>query len=199
MVRNVRTLVFEDISPLSEQFLDLMGIKLSVRQAFYLSASLLLGYGVSLLIRGLLNKAFVIMLFFAFGAMLSAIKIKTLTPEQMLLYMIAMPKPKAEKKKEKPVEPVQEKRLDLPTQSIDDMQPVKVVGTLFGANGMPVANKAFTVYVNGREYTRGVTDEYGNYMVFFMPPSFGAFKIEIQPAGSEEKDVIQVNVKQPAR
>jgi len=53
--------------------------------------------------------------------------------------------------------------------------------------------------VNGREYTRGVTDEYGNYMVFFMPPSFGAFKIEIQPAGSEEKDVIQVNVKQPAR
>ena len=78
MVRNVRTLVFEDISPLSEQFLDLMGIKLSVRQAVYLSASLLLGYGLSLLIRGLLNKAFVIMLFFAFGAMLSAIKIKNI-------------------------------------------------------------------------------------------------------------------------
>jgi len=36
-------------------------------------------------------------------------------------------------------------------------------------------------------------------MVFFAPPSFGTFKIEIQPEGSEEKDVIQVNVKQPAR
>jgi len=114
----------------------------------------------------------------------------------MLLYMVAMPKPKAEKKKE---EPVQEKRLDLPTRSIDDMQPVKVVGALIGADGMPVANKAFTVYVNGREYTRGVTDDYGNYMVFFAPPSFGTFKIEIEPVGSAEKDVIQVNVKQPAR
>ena len=199
MVRNVRTLVFEDISPLSEQFLDLMGMKLSVRQMAYLGISLLVGYGFSLLFQSLMTKVFVFVLFLAFGAMLSATRIKTLTPEKMLLYMVAMPKPKAEKKKEEPVEPVQEKRLDLPTQSIDDMQPVKVVGALIGADGMPVANKAFTVYVNGREYTRGVTDDYGNYMVFFAPPSFGTFKIEIEPTGSAEKDVIQVNVKQPAR
>jgi len=82
MVRNVRALVFKDISPLSEQFLDLMGMKLSVRQMAYLGISLLVGYGFSLLFQSLMTKVFVFVLFLAFGAMLSATKIKTLTPEK---------------------------------------------------------------------------------------------------------------------
>jgi hypothetical protein len=129
--------------------------------------------------------------FFA-GAALFTRKIKTVPPETHLLHLTKQLTTKT--KQNKPVKNTQPIKPTLQLSAVLGV-PVKLVGVLKDFTGKVLADKGFKVNINSTPYSKGTTDEEGNFCAYFAPDRFGIFQIEIQPENSTEPtQQITVNV-----
>jgi hypothetical protein len=128
-------------------------------------------------------------------------KVKTISPERLLIYMFTggrkVKKVKVELEGE--VEKLAaEKPLSIPnvvnvSSSLDS--PVKLVGVLRDPQtGRNLPLKAYEVFVDGEPVFSGVTDESGFFTIFFTPTRYGVFDVEVKPEKSITSQRIPIQV-----
>jgi hypothetical protein len=60
--------------------------------------------------------------------------------------------------------------------------------------------RPFTVYVDGRQYQAGITDEKGFFTIYFMPQRLGLHTVELVPEGYDGRPFsLEVEVKVSGR
>jgi len=192
----VSALWFEDVGFLHEQLLDTPVGRFSIRQMCLFLVFGLFGWLLSLVFVGLVLKIVVGGCVFLVGAALFSRKVKTVSPEVHLFYVVRrflLVKPKSFKQKSGlSVENMHDRSLLSGSLGV----PVKVVGVLKSlATDEVFSGKNFKVNINNTVHSRGVTDVDGCFCVYFVPDRFGVFQIEIQPEDSAESvQRIMVNV-----
>jgi len=192
----VQALWFEDVGFLHEQMLDTPVGRFSIRQMGIFLIFGLLAWLLSLVFADLVLKVVVAGAVFFAGAALFTRKIKTVSPEAHLLYMIRrfsmQIKQRRSAVKAKPsVGQVSKSLLLSATLGV----PVKVVGVLKDFNGKILSGKNFKVNINNTAHSKGSTDEEGGFCTYFVPDRSGVFQLDIQPEGSTESvQQITVNV-----
>ncbi|MCL4436349.1 MAG: hypothetical protein M1503_03165 [Thaumarchaeota archaeon] len=210
MPRVIRTLWFEELSFLREPFFDTPLGKLTFRQMLIIVTFGALAWGATSLAFDAMLKLLLGGSIFIVGLALAFQRVKTVTPEMCILLMLSsststklIPKPKpipASPATESTSKPLEAKALNISTQDIQSIVPVKVVGVLKNpATGRAIQRKGFEVLVEGKSYTKGSTDDEGFFTVYFIPESYGSFKVEVKPEGyTQVLETLVVNV-QPAQ
>jgi len=201
----VQTLWFEDVGFVNEQMLDTPVGRFSIRQMGIFLVFGLLAWGVSLLLEDVIFKVVVGGAVFFAGAFVFTRKVKTISPEVHLLYIIGIrrtlhTKQKAHKRQEQQKPP----KLTSPAKSVMLSAtlgvPVKIVGALKDpALGKPLSGRSFELSIDGAAYSKGFTDEEGFFCAYFVPDHFGVFKIEVKPEGfttSTQQIIVNVNSKE---
>jgi len=196
----VQTLWFEDVGFLHEQMLDTPLGRFSIRQMGIFLIFGLLSWVSSLVFVDLVLKIAVAGAVFFTGAALFTRKIKTVSPETHLLYLIRRVLPTSQNHapstKSKPqVEQVSKSTLLL---SATLGVPIKVVGVLKDFSGKILAGKPFSVHINNAVHSSGSTDAEGCFCTYFVPERSGRFEVVIQPEENPETSqqiIIQVNPK----
>jgi hypothetical protein len=192
----VQTLWFEDVGFLNEQLLDTPAGRFSIRQIGLFLVFGLLGWLLSLIFSELGLKLAVGVGVFLVGATVFSRKVKAVSPEVHLLYVVKqllLTKPKRSQQKSKPSGENESRSLLL---SASLGAPVKIVGVLKDwATGKILSGKNFKVSINNTIHSRGASDEEGYFCTYFVPDRFGVFQIEIQPEdASDSTQQIMVNV-----
>jgi len=192
----VSALWFEDVGFLHEQMLDTPVGRFSIRQMVLFLVFGLIGWLLSLVFADLVLKLVVGGGVFLVGAALFSRKVKTVSPEAHLLYLMRwflLVKPK--RSKQRGTSSGESASMSLLLSGSLGV-PVKVVGVLKDvATDKILSGKNFKVSVNNVVHSRGVTDGEGCFCVYFVPDRFGVFQIEIQPEdASEPVQRIMVNV-----
>jgi hypothetical protein len=196
----VQTLWFEDVGFLHEQMLDTPLGRFSIRQMCLFLVFGLLAWVASLVFVDLVLKIVVAGAVFFTGAVLFTRKIKTVSPETHLLYLIRrfLPikqNPSTQTKNTLPVEQVSKSTLLL---SATLGVPVKVVGVLKDFSGKILAGKPFKVHINNTAHSKGSTDAEGYFCTYFIPERSGCFEVAVQSEDTPEaiqQITIQVNPK----
>jgi len=192
----VQALCFETVSFLHEQMLDTPVGRFSIRQMGIFLIFGLLAWLLSLVFADLVLKVVVAGAVFFAGAALFTRKIKTVSPEAHLLYMIRrfsmqVKQKRSAVKAKQSVEQVSKSVLLSATMGT----PVKVVGVLKDFTGKILSGKDFKVNINNTTYSKGSTDEEGYFCTYFVPDRSGVFQLDIQPEDSTDPvQQITVNV-----
>ena len=192
----VQALWFETVSFLHEQMLDTPVGRFSIRQMGVFLIFGLLAWLSSLVFADLVLKVVVAGAIFFAGAALFTRKIKTVSPEAHLLYMIRrfsmqIKQKRSAVKTKQSVEQVSKSVLLSATMGT----PVKVVGVLKDFTGKILSGKEFKVNINNTTYSKGSTDEEGYFCTYFVPDRSGVFQLDIQPEDSTDPvQQITVNV-----
>lgn len=212
MPRVIRTLWFEELGFLREPFFDTPIGKLTLRQMLIIIIFGALAWGAASFAGDAMLKLFLGGSIFIVGLALAFQKVKTVTPEMSILLMLSSasssssttPKLRSARAMrddgEAASKPLDAKALNISAQDIQSIVPVKVVGVLKDpASGKPIQRKGFEVLVEGKSYTKGSTDDEGFFTVYFLPESYGSFKVEVKPEGyTQVLETLVVNV-QPAQ
>jgi hypothetical protein len=200
----MQTLWFEDVGFLNEQMLDTPVGRFSIRQTGIFLAFGLLAWVASFISEDIIFKIVMAGAIFFTGVAIFTRKIKTVSPEVHLLYMIGIGRPlqttkKVHQKTDVAIAPTLE-----PVTPSKSMQvsatlgvPVKVVGVLKeSTGGKSLSGRNFEVTIDGTLRTKGFTDEEGFFCAYFVPDHYGIFKIEVKPEGfAESVQQIMVDVK----
>ncbi|MDR1993170.1 MAG: hypothetical protein LBQ98_06735 [Nitrososphaerota archaeon] len=195
----IQTLWFEDVSFLHEQMLDTPVGRFSIRQMGIFLVFGLLAWLSSLAFADLVLKIVVAGAIFFAGVALFTRKIKTVSPEAHLLYLIRKHSLQIKQKHptsrgKQPVEQTSKPMLLSATLGA----PVKVVGALKDHTEKILPNKSFKVNINNTPHTKGTTDQEGYFCTYFTPDHLGRFEINIQLEDSSEvlqQITLQVNPK----
>jgi hypothetical protein len=203
MPRVIRTLCFEELGVIHQPVLNTPIGKLSMRQMVVLISFA----GVSFLLAMIFAPDDLIMeLMIAapiaiVGISIFGRKVKTISPERLLIYMFTGGR-KVKKVKVEPEGEVEklaaEKPLSIPnvvnvSSSLDS--PVKLVGVLRDPQtGRNLPLKAYEVFVDGEPVFSGVTDESGFFTIFFTPTRYGVFDVEVKPEKSITSQRIPIQV-----
>ena len=192
--RTVQTLWFEDVGLLHEPILDIPVGRLSLRQTFALIVFAVLAYAATLPFTDFVFKVAAGGTVFTLGAAVFTRRVKTVTAEMCILLALGVGRP-SPKKPIKHVEKHGHRRkrgsiVEEPTPvkamrlSTELDVPVKVMGVLRDpATGNLLPGRSFEFIVDGVRQSSGMTDEQGFFTVFFAPPHFGVYKVEIKPEG----------------
>ncbi|MDR0373098.1 MAG: hypothetical protein LBI79_06030 [Nitrososphaerota archaeon] len=155
----VQTLWFEDMSFLNEQMLDTPIGRFSIRQMAIFLTFGLSAWVASLAFSDLVLKIVVAGAIFFTGAALFTRKIKTISPETHLLYLIKKGawhiKQKQPPSKGKSMDQVSRSVLLSATLGV----PVKVAGVLKDLTGKILQSKNFKVNINNTTHQKGTTDQ----------------------------------------
>ena len=192
----VQVLCFDGVGFLHEQLLDTPVGRFSIRQMSIFLIFGLLAWLLSLAFADLVLKVVVAGAVFFAGAALFTRKIKTVSPEAHLLYMIRrfsmqVKQKRSAVKAKQSVGQVSKSLLLSATLGV----PVKVVGVLKDVTGKILSGKNFKVNINNTTYSKGSTDKEGCFCTYFIPDCSGVFQLDIQPEGSTDPvQQITVNV-----
>jgi len=192
----VQALWFDDVSFLNEQMLDTPVGRFSIRQMGIFLIFGLLAWLLSLVFADLVLKVVVAGAVFFAGAALFTRKIKTVSPEAHLLYMIRRFSMQVKQRRSavKANQSVGQGSKSLLLSATLGV-PVKVVGVLKDFTGKILSGKNFKVNINNTTYSKGSTDDEGYFCTYFVPDRSGVFQLDIQPEGSTEAvQQITVNV-----
>jgi hypothetical protein len=186
----VQTLWFEDTSFLNEQMLDTPVGRFSIRQMGIFLIFGLLSWVTSLAFTDLVLKIVVAGAIFFAGAAIFTRKIKTVSPEAHLLYLVRKQSLQIKQKHpaskgKQPVEQTSKSMLLSATLGAT----VKVVNVLKDTTGKILPNKNFKVNINNTPHIKGTTDTEGNFCTYFTPDHLGLFELTIQP--EDALDVLQ--------
>jgi len=208
MPRVIRTLCFEELGMIHQPLLDTPIGKLSVRQ----TAVLMLFAVVAFLLAttfapdDLMMELIIAAPIAIVGISIFGRKVKTISPEHLLIYMFTGGK-RVKKVKVKPEGAIEklaaEKPLAIPnavnvSSSLDS--PVKLVGVLRDPQtGRNLPLRAYEVFVDGESVFSGVTDESGFFTIFFTPTRYGVFDVEVKPEKSITSQRIPIQVVPEAR
>jgi len=189
----VSALWFEDVGFLNEQLLDTPVGRFSIRQMGLLLFFGLLAWVMSLVFTDLALKVAVGGLVFFTGAALFTRKVKTVSPERHLFYLL-----------NKYFRGVGQKRSVVSgvDQSLSEGLllsavlgvPVKVGGVLKDLSGKIYAGKAFKVTINNALHSMGVSDGEGYFCTYFTPDLLGVFQVEIQLEDSVVEVIQRITV-----
>jgi len=192
--RTVQTLWFEDVGLLHEPILDTPVGRLALRQTFALLIFAVLAYAVTLFFMDVVFKVAAGGAVFTLGAVVFMHRVKTVTAERCILLALGVGRLEPRNSR-KPVEKrvrvgTRESIVEVPTAvkgmrlSTELDAPIKVMGVLRDpATGDLLPSRGFEFIVDGVRHSSGVTDEQGFFTVFFAPPSFGVYRVEIKPEG----------------
>ncbi len=192
----VQALWFDDVSFLNEQMLDTPVGRFSIRQMGIFLIFGLLAWLLSLVFADLVLKVVVAGAVFFAGAALFTRKIKTVSPEAHLLYMIRRFSMQVKQRRSavKANQSVGQGSKSLLLSATLGV-PVKVVGVLKDFTGKILSGKNFKVNINNTTYSKGSTDDEGYFCTYFVPDRSGVVQLDIQPEGSTEAvQQITVNV-----
>lgn len=189
--RTVQTLWFEDVGLLHEPVLDTPVGRLSLRQTFALLIFAVLAYAVTLFFTDIVSKAVVGGAVFVLGAAIFTHRVKTVPPERYILLALGVGRSKPGKPVEKLRRGGKRDRIVEPSTTVKSMRlsteldtPVKIVGVLRDpSTGELLAGRGFEFIVDGVRHSSGVTDDQGFFTVFFVPPRFGVYRVEVKPEG----------------
>ena len=196
----VQTLWFEDVSFLHEQLLDTPVGRFSIRQMGLFLVFELLAWMGSLVFADVVLKLVVAGCIFFSGAAIFTRKIKTVSPEVHLFYLVkrflqvTKQKHSTRAKSKRSVEQVSKSMFLSATLGV----PVKVVGVLKDFSGNVLTGKNFKVNINNTPHSTGATDQDGYFCTYFVPDHLGHFEINIQPEDHPEiiqQITLQVNPK----
>jgi hypothetical protein len=171
--------------------------RFSIRQMGTFLVFGLLAWVVSLAFVGIVPKVVVAGAIFFVGAACFTRKIKTVSPEAHLLYLIRrlsvqVRQKHSTAKTKQPTEQASKSMLLSATLGV----PLKIVGVLKDFTGKILSGKNFKVSINNAAHSKGVADEEGGFCTYFVPDSSGVFQIDIQPEDSAESvQQITVDVK----
>jgi len=190
----VSALWFEDVGFLNEALLDTPVGRFSIRQMVLLLFFGVLAWVASLVFVDLVLKVAVAGLIFFTGAALFTRKVKTVSPERHLFYVL-----------NKYFRCVGQKRSVVSGvgQSLVSEAlllsavlgvPVKVGGVLKDTLGKIYAGKAFKVTVNNVVHSNGVTDGEGYFCTYFTPDHLGVFQVEIQPEDASIEVIQRITI-----
>ena len=192
--RTTQTLWFEDVGLLHEPILDTPVGRLTLRQTFALLTFAVLAYAVTLPFTDVVFKIAAGGTVFTLGAVVFMHRVKTVKAERCILLALGVGRLEP-KNSRKPAEKrgrigTYEDIVETPTTfnamriSTELEAPVKVMGVLRDpATGDLIPGRGFEFIVDGERYSSGVTDEQGFFTVFFAPPHFGVYRVEIKPEG----------------
>ncbi|MBW2559142.1 MAG: hypothetical protein JRD69_09990 [Deltaproteobacteria bacterium] len=202
MSEPIRTLWFEDVGFLNEPMLDTPIGRFSIRQTVAFLVFGLLAWAATLFFEDLMLKIVVAGAVFFLGAAIFTRRVKTITPERHLLLILGIGRPlkksvKTKKKRKYKGQPKPSAPVKSMVVSATLDAPVKLVGVLKDpSTGKLLPHRGFEIYVDGKPYSAGTTDEHGFFNVFFVPEQFGTFKIEVKPEGfADVAQQITINVK----
>lgn len=152
------------------------------------------------------------------GLFLAFKKVKTISPEAhlaMLLFGFGRgfgPRPGTAKRgrriKGKTLVPVEESQpiqvpqhVEVEVGAAGGEKPVVISGLLRNPRtGEVMPATPFTVYVDGRRYQDGFTDEHGTFTIYFTPQHLGVHTVELLPEGyAGEPFRLEVDVKLSGR
>jgi len=209
MPRVIRTLCFEELSMIHQPLLDTPIGKLSLRQTAVLILFALVAFFLATTFApdDLITELIIAAPIAIVGISIFGRKVKTISPEHLLIYMFTGGK-RVKKVKVKPGEGAieklaAEKPLSIPnavnvSSSLDS--PVKLVGVLRDPQtGRNLPLRAYEVFVDGEPVFSGVTDESGFFTIFFTPTRYGVFDVEVKPEKSITSQRIPIQVVPEAR
>lgn len=211
--RIVQTLWFEDVGLFHEPILDTPLGRLTLRQTFTMLIFALLSYAATLPFTDIIFKAVAGASVFILGSAIFTHKVKTVPPERCILLALGIGRlsPK------RPIKTVGKRGhgrkwgsiVETPTTikamrlSTELDAPIKVIGVLRDpATGELLPGRGFEFIVDGVRHSSGVTDEQGFFTVFFAPPRFGVYRVEVKPegfAGASQKFEIHAEPKRGVR
>ncbi|MCW4008799.1 MAG: hypothetical protein NWF09_08965 [Candidatus Bathyarchaeota archaeon] len=199
MSEPVNALWFEDVGFLNEPFLDTPFGKYSVRQMIILLSIAGISFASTLFFDDLLLKLVIAGSVFVVGAAFFMRRVKTLTPEKHLMLILgfgrAIPKTALKKQTKKAAVKPQTVTAKSMTVTSELETPVKIVGVVQSpSTGKKIVNNHFDVYVDGKYYSSGITDEMGFFELFLSPDHYGTYNIEIKPKDTVESMHITVVV-----
>lgn len=196
----IRSLWFEEISFIHEKFFDTPIGKLTVRQVAIVFVFGISAWAVFNSVGDDILKVAVTSLLVILGLAFAFQRIKTLTPEQSMMFALFAPRSAAggsgrKKKNAKmpistlPVNPEQEgsETIDIsmldPGGDIHDAQMQKLVVLVRDPQtGSPLPNKGCEIMVEGKSIGRRLTDEEG-FLTIPLAPKPGINTIEVRPEG----------------
>ncbi len=201
-----QTLWFEDVGFLNEQMLDTPVGRFSIRQTGIFLVFGLLAWAVSFISEDLIIKIVAAGAVFFTGAAIFTRKIRTVSPEAHILYMILGSPLKTKQKNHDKVNIQSSVEIPVPLKSMTLSAtlgiPVKVVGFLKDpAVGKTLSGRNFEVNIDGAPYSKGFTDEEGFFCAYFVPEHYGTFKIDVKPEGfaeSVQQIIVEVKPKEVA-
>ncbi|MEM2188676.1 MAG: hypothetical protein QXI60_06930 [Thermofilaceae archaeon] len=201
---NNSVLWFDDIKFVNEGILDTPFGRISVRQLIILGVFALPAWlvftgleGADIILR-VLSSASILF----FGVILAAWRVKTVPPERTLALMLGIGRKRPGRKAVRGQArgkraPKREAEPPVKTSSIHAVvgEAVKITGVLRDPQtGMPLANRQFSVIVDGRLRYRDASDETGAFEVVFLPEQPGVSRIEVAPDGYAFSEKIEVIV-----
>jgi len=201
---NTSVLWFDDINLINEGIFDTPFGRISIRQTLILGLFGLIAWLIftttqpmvsDTVISGISAGAIMIV-----GVIIASWRIKTVPIERSILLALGVGR-KAHKKgraapAKKPPQPAK------PTQPIKASkmhgvvgEPMKIVGVLRDPQtGAALAQRGFSVIVDGRLRYKDATDEQGAFEVVFLPEHPGLVRIEIQPEGVAAAEKIELTI-----
>ena len=201
---NNSVLWFDDIKFVNEGILDTPFGRISVRQLVILGVFALPAWLVFASLEGadIFLRALSAALILIFGVIMAAWRVKTVPPERTLALMLGIGRRKPGRKavrRQAQRKRAPEVRAEPPvkTPSIHAVvgEAVKITGILRDPQtGVPLANRQFSVIVDGRLRYRDVCDETGAFEVVFFPEQPGVSRIEVAPDGYAFSEKIEVIV-----
>jgi len=202
---NTSVLWFDDIKLVNEGIFDTPFGRISVRQLIILGFFGLIAWFVfsavhpttgDIVVSGLSAGAIM-----AAGAIVASWRIKTVPIEKSILLALGIGKKRLKKKRAapakraKPIEPP--KPTPVKTSKMHGVvgEPMKIVGVLRDPQtGIALAQRGFSVIVDGRLRYRDVTDEQGAFEVVYLPEHPGLVRIEVQPDGVAAAEKIELTI-----
>jgi hypothetical protein len=199
---NTSVLWFDDIKLINEGIFDTPLGRLSIRQTLILGFFGLLSWLTlsavnpivgDIAVSGILAGAVMIA-----GVVLASWRIKTVPIERSILLALGVGRRSPakrgraapERKASEPAPPVKSSKM----HGIVG-EPVKIVGVLRDPQtGAALAQRGFSVIVDGRLRYKDVTDEQGAFEVVYLPEHPGLVRIEVQPDGVAASEKIELTI-----
>ena len=203
---NTSVLWFDDIKFVNEGIFDTPFGRISIRQALILGLFGLIAWLIftnvqpmvgDIAISGISAVAVMIV-----GVIIASWRIKTVPIERSILLALGIgrkkprrKKPAPAKKKAKPAEPEKPTPVKVSKMHGAVGEPMKIVGVLRDPQtGAALAQRGFSVIVDGRLRYRDAADEQGAFEVVYLPEHPGLVRIEIQPEGVAATEKIELTI-----
>lgn len=206
---------FENIGLFNEPLFDSPVGRFTVRQIVILGFFALIAWIVQGFLQDFTLKIGAVLFVMFFGGYLAFSRIKTVPVEKSIALALGIGKPmrkvlkrkaKPKKRKKKKEEKVEEKveetmKIDMKTGKVIVLakpsrvvnvsasldEPVRVATVVRDkVTGEPLANRSFTVYVEDKEHSSGVTDQDGGFVTYITAKRFGRVRVDIFVEGYRE-------------
>jgi len=198
---------FDDIRFLHEGIFDTPFGRLSIRQMLILGLFGLIAWIVfstvhpmvgDIVVSGISAGAIMMV-----GVVLASWRIKTVPIERSILLALGIGRKHPKKRKEAPAKKKKAaERAAKPAPPVKSSkmhgvvgEPMKIVGVLRDPQtGAALAQRGFSVIVDGRLRYRDATDEQGAFEIVYLPEHPGLVRVEIQPDGVAAAEKIELMI-----